>query len=208
VKKEIVLVGGGGHCKACIDVIETQGEYDIAGIVDIKERIGESVLGYRIIATDDDFQSLVREYEYFLICIGQIKLLQKRMEKFKILKSHGAKFPIIISPLAYISKHAKLNKGTVVMHNVTVNAYAKIGRNCILNTASVIEHDAIIKDNCHISTGAIINGGSIIEENCFVGSNVTTREGIHIGRDSVIGAGLTILRDMPEKTFLKNMEIG
>lgn len=208
MKKEIVLVGGGGHCKACIDVIETQGEYTIAGIVDIKERIGESVLGYRIIATDDDFQSLVREYEYFLICIGQIKLLQKRTEKFKILKSHGAKFPIIISPLAYISRHAKLNEGTVVMHNVTVNAYAEVGRNCILNTASVIEHDAIIKDNCHISTGAIINGGSIIEENCFVGSNVTTREGIHIGRDSVIGAGLTILRDMPRKTFLKNMEIG
>ncbi len=208
MKKEIVLVGGGGHCKACIDVIEAQGGYTIAGIVDIKERIGESVLGYRIIATDDDFQSLVREYEYFLICIGQIKLLQKRMEKFKILKSYGAKFPIIISPLAYISRHAKLYEGTVAMHNVTVNAYAEVGRNCILNTSSVIEHDAIIKDNCHISTGALINGGSIIEENCFIGSNVTIREGIHIGRDSVIGAGLTILKDMPEKTFLKNLEIG
>ncbi len=27
--KEIILIGGGGHCKACIDVIEQTGFYNI-----------------------------------------------------------------------------------------------------------------------------------------------------------------------------------
>ena len=35
--KKIILIGGGGHCKSCIDVIEQEGKYRIAGIVDMAE---------------------------------------------------------------------------------------------------------------------------------------------------------------------------
>ncbi len=34
--KEIILVGGGGHCKSVIDVIEQEAKYKIAGIIDKK----------------------------------------------------------------------------------------------------------------------------------------------------------------------------
>ena len=37
--KEILLVGGGGHCISSIDVIESTNEYRIGGIIDIKEKI-------------------------------------------------------------------------------------------------------------------------------------------------------------------------
>jgi hypothetical protein len=30
----IFLIGGGRHCKSCIDVIEQEGLFDIAGILD------------------------------------------------------------------------------------------------------------------------------------------------------------------------------
>lgn len=35
MKEQIILIGGGGHCKSCIDVIEQEGKYQIAGIVDL-----------------------------------------------------------------------------------------------------------------------------------------------------------------------------
>ena len=35
IKEEIILIGGGGHCKSCIDVIEAEGKYTIAGIPDM-----------------------------------------------------------------------------------------------------------------------------------------------------------------------------
>ena len=41
-KKQIILIGGGGHCKSCIDVIESTNEFSIAGIVDTKDKIGTS----------------------------------------------------------------------------------------------------------------------------------------------------------------------
>ena len=30
----IVLIGGGGHCKSCIEVINSDGRYRIEGVVD------------------------------------------------------------------------------------------------------------------------------------------------------------------------------
>jgi len=32
-KQKIILIGGGGHCKSCIDVIEEEGKYEIAEIL-------------------------------------------------------------------------------------------------------------------------------------------------------------------------------
>lgn len=53
MKEKIILIGGGGHCKSCIDVIEQQGEYQIAGIVDMPKNLYQKVVGYEVIATDE-----------------------------------------------------------------------------------------------------------------------------------------------------------
>ena len=61
-KPDLILIGGGGHCKSCIDVIEMQDKYKIAGIVDLPNNIGDKVLGYPIIACDADLDELIRKY--------------------------------------------------------------------------------------------------------------------------------------------------
>jgi len=38
--KEIILIGGGGHCRSVIDVIEQEGRFKIVGIVDRPELLG------------------------------------------------------------------------------------------------------------------------------------------------------------------------
>ena len=43
--KKIILVGGGGHCKSCIDVIENENKYKIIGIIDKKKNF---LLNYKI----------------------------------------------------------------------------------------------------------------------------------------------------------------
>ena len=85
MKPELILVGGGGHCKSCIDVIEAGGGYRIAGIVDIPDKLGQYVLGYELIACDDDLPGLAQKYDYFLITIGQIRNPEKRMGMFENL---------------------------------------------------------------------------------------------------------------------------
>jgi hypothetical protein len=59
MKEQIILIGGGGHFKSCIDVIEQEGIFDIAGIVDISEKRGLIVLGYPVIGTDADLPEFI-----------------------------------------------------------------------------------------------------------------------------------------------------
>ena len=187
-KKEIILVGGGGHCKSCIDIIEQEGKFEITGIIDIPEKVGTSVLGYQIIGSDVDLRSISQKYSNFLITVGQIESSVLRIKLFNQLIDLGANFPVIISPFSFVSKHARIEKGTIILHHVIVNASAIIGKNCIINSKALIEHDAIIGDHCHISTGAIINGGVKVGNNTFFGSGAVSKQYIEIPEDSYIKA--------------------
>lgn len=187
-KEDIILVGGGGHCKACIDVVEEENRYNIAGVVDLPEKVGEEVLSYKIIATDDDLSELANSYNNFLITAGQIGNPNLRVKLFNQLENLGVNFPVIISPNSYVSKHAKIGKGTIVMHNAVINADASVGMNCIINNKALIEHDAQIGNHCHISTGVIVNGGVKVGDKTFFGSGAVSKQYITIPENSFIKA--------------------
>lgn len=188
----IILIGGGGHCRSCIDVIESEGRFRIEGIVDLTEKIGEDILGYKVFASDDDLGDLAREYKYFLLTIGQIGISLKRMTLFNRLIELNASFPVIISPMAYVSKHSKIGDGTIIMHHALVNANTIIGRNCIINSKSLIEHDVEIGDNVHVSTGSLINGGVKVGNNSFIGSGAVCKHSILIPPDTFVKASSLI----------------
>ena len=196
--KQPILIGGGGHYKACIDVIEASGMYCVAGVVDSALHPGQQILGYSIIGSDEDLSEIIDKYKYFLISIGQIKEYDNRFQLFIKIKKLGGIFPVIVSKFACISRYTFIDEGTIVMHHAVVNAGAKIGRNCIINTKAVVEHDVLIEDNCHISTGAVVNGGCRILKNTFVGSGAVIRQGITIGDSSVIGAGAVVVDNIPD----------
>jgi sugar O-acyltransferase (sialic acid O-acetyltransferase NeuD family) len=191
--EEILLIGGGGHCKSVIDVIEQEGKFKIVGIIDKEELVGTKVLGYKIIGNDTDLPKLFENFKNAFICVGHIKNNETRIKLFNYLKEIGFNIPTIVSPLSYVSEHSHLEEGTVVMHDVTINANSTIGKNCIINTKALIEHDCTVKDNCHISTGAIINGGTTVNESCFIGSNSATKEYITIKENTFIKAGTLVV---------------
>ena len=187
--KEIILIGGGGHCKSVIDVIEQEGLYKIVGIIDKHELLGKDILGYSVIGTDSNLKVLAKKHKNALITVGQIKSSDLRKKLFKLAFEAGFSFPTIASPRSYISRHAKIGQGSVVMHNALINAQAIVGSNCIINTNALIEHDSIIGDFCHISTNAVVNGGVTIGTGVFFGSCSSTKEGIVISENAFINAG-------------------
>ena len=187
--KEIILIGGGGHCKSVIDVIEQEGKFQIIGIADKPELLGVKVLGYPVIGNDSDLVDLSKKYRYALVTVGQIKSSSLRVRLFKLAIKVGLTMPNIISPRSYVSKHAMIGQGTVIMHDALVNANAKIGENCIINSKALIEHDAIIEDFCHIATNTVINGAAIVRQGSFLGSGVITKQGVKVEKNSFIKAG-------------------
>ena len=201
---EIILVGAGGHARACIDVIELFGQFKIAGLIEKDETYAHENLGYPVIGTDNDLQIIRQKYRNVLITVGQLKSPKTRIRLFNLLSHFDYSFPFIISPIAYVSKHAKIGDGTIVMHNVMVNANARIGKNCIINNKTLIEHDAVIGDHCHISTGAIVNGEVQVGEGTFIGSGAVTKQCVSIGTRCVIGAGAIIKTDIKLNQVINN----
>lgn len=195
--KKLILIGGGGHCRSVIDVIEASGR-EIMGIIEQPQFEQDNVLGYPILGSNEVIGKYVNEAE-FVIAVGQIKNAQVRMDLADEVSRQGGKFATIISPLAHVSRHAKIEEGSVVMHYAMVNAGAKVGKHCILNTRSTIEHDASIGDFCHISTGTIINGGSMVGNCVFIGSSATVAQVLSISSDVVVGAGAVVVRSLNDE---------
>ena len=197
----IILLGSGGHCKSCIDVIEKNKLFKISGIIDNNK--SKKILNYKIIGRDKNLKKLFSKISYALVTVGQIKDYKIRESLFKNLKKIGYKLPVIISPLSYVSKHAKIGEGTIIMHNSVINAGVKIGKNCIINSMSLIEHDVSIGDHCHISTRATINGSVKIGRNTFIGSNSTLKHGIKIGNRSIINSKKLVKKNVKNDTLLR-----
>lgn len=189
----IILIGGGGHCISCIDVIEQTGVYNIIGILDVAEKVGQSVLNYPIIGTDIEIEKFIKKCPNFLITVGQIKSPSTRIAIFNKVKEARGNLPVIISPTAYVSQYSKINEGTIVMHQALVNANVTIGECCIINSKALIEHEVIIGNFCHISTSSCINGQVKVEDRCFIGSNTVVANNKSIISDTVISAGSQVL---------------
>jgi FlaA1/EpsC-like NDP-sugar epimerase len=96
-RQPIILVGGGGHCRACIEVIESEGRFTIAGIVDRSELRGERVLGYEVVGCDDELAELVGRWKNALVTVGSIGTTSHRARLFDLLLARGAALPIIVA---------------------------------------------------------------------------------------------------------------
>jgi sugar O-acyltransferase (sialic acid O-acetyltransferase NeuD family) len=196
--RPLLLVGGGGHCRSCIEAIESGGRYRIIGIVDARLGRGELVLGYPVLGADEELPALVRRWKNAIVTVGSVGSGAVRARLFDMLEKAGASLPALFASTAVVSRRAVVGAGSIVMHGAVVNAGARVGKNCILNTGCLVEHDARVGDNCHVSTGAVVNGECTIGSDAFIGSGAVIRNGIGICAGAVIGAGAVVVKDIRE----------
>lgn len=113
------------------------------------------VLGYNVLGTDEILKEIKSECANAIVAVGQIKSAKIRIYLFNKLKELGFNLPVIISPLAYVSKHASIGVSTAVMHYGFINA-----------GASVI--DASVADLVFFGSNSTAKNGVIIEQNSLI----------------------------------------
>lgn len=195
-KESIVLIGGGGHCKSVIEVIQSNNQFVIAGILDVAEKVGQSICGVEIIGTDDDLLEISKRYFNFHVTVGQIKSSGLRAKLFQNVLNLNRALPPIIAKSAVVSRYANIGQGCAIMHQAMLNAEAQIGDNTIINTGALIEHETKIGRNTHISTHAVINGNCTVGDNCFIGSNTVVANKVHIGDNIIVAAGSAVFKSI------------
>jgi sugar O-acyltransferase (sialic acid O-acetyltransferase NeuD family) len=191
--KPLLLLGSGGHARSLIDLIEAEGQWCIHGLVGLPEQVGATVLGCPVIGTDADLPSLRVACTAAVLAIGQLPDPAPRQRLAALLLQLGFHCPVLISPHAVVSRHARLGSGTVVAHGAIVNAGAVVGAHCILNSRALIEHDVQLGDHCHVSTGALLNGSVQLGPGSFIGSGAMLREGLQLPAGTVISAGKRVM---------------
>lgn len=203
LKPDIVLVGGGGHCKVVISIIKKLDTFNIIGISDLKENLGKGVLGIETRYTDDQLEALRdKGIKYAFVTLGSVGNPDNRIRLFEILKQTGFEIPVIISKDSIVDESVEIDEGTVIMPGAIINPGTKIGKNCIINTGAIIDHDCMIGDHVHIAPGVTLSGSIKIGSGSHIGTGASVIHGIEIGSRVIVGGGSLVAKDIPEDTVV------
>jgi sugar O-acyltransferase (sialic acid O-acetyltransferase NeuD family) len=195
--KNIVLVGSSGHTKVIIDIVEREGQYGIAGLIDSFRGVGEMTLGYRILGREADLAGLIDPYDLkgAIVAIGDNSVRARVAASIGTL-CPGLPFVSAIHPTASIARDVTIDAGSVVMAGVVVGPCCKVGRFCILNTRASLDHDSVMEDYSSLAPGVTTGGNCHIGGYSAVSIGAVLRHGVTVGEHAVVGAGSTVLRDV------------
>ncbi len=197
-KERLVLFGAGGHAKVVIDVIEQQGNYEIAGLLDDDSvHQGSRFFGYPVLGTRADLPALFSaRLRHAIITIGDNA---NRAAVAALLNRDGWQFASAIHPRASVGRGVKIGPGSVVMAGCVVNADAYLGAQVIVNTGATVDHDCRIEDAVHIAPGCHLCGGVSVGQGSLLGAGSTVTPGVRIGCKVIVGAGSTVLHDIADE---------
>lgn len=199
MKRDIVVIGAGGHAKVVIDTIQYS-EYSMYGLTDANCDTVKACMGYPVLGNDEILVELYLQnnVRYAAMGIGHIGYPSIRNKAYRDACQWGFCFPCLLHPSAAIAKSSIIGEGSLCAAQVTVNPEAIIGKLCIINSSAVIEHEVIIEDGVHIAPRAVVLGGARVGSNSFVGAGSVVLQGVSIGKNCIIGAGTIVLEDIED----------
>lgn len=190
MSERVILIGGGGHAKVIMDIVQAGGD-TVVGVLDDGIEIGTEVQGVPVIGAAIDAEKF--KDCRFVVAVGNNTI------RHRIVDALEVPWYTAIHPSAVISPHAVIGEGSVVMPTAVINAGARVGRHCIINTSAVVEHDNVICDYAHVSCGAVLTGAVYVGEEALVGAAAVVRNNVCICAGCVVGAGAVVIEDMNEK---------
>ncbi len=183
----MILYGAGRHARVVIDCL-LDARVEIGGFfddnLDLVSLNGFDVLG--------KYDPTLNPQNKLVITICDNKVRQTLSN----LIEHP--FGVIKHPSTVVSKYARIEKGTTLLHGVIVQTGTKIGKHCIVNTGASIDHDCVIGDYCHISPRVTLCDSVVLNEGVQIGAGAIILPHVTIGKWCVIGAGSVITEDLPD----------
>jgi sugar O-acyltransferase (sialic acid O-acetyltransferase NeuD family) len=130
-------------------------------------------------------------------CICGIGAPEVRYRMIKQVEALGASFCTIIHPSIIMSRWVTIGTGSVITAGCILTNQIQIGDHVHLNLDCTVGHDAILQAFVTVSPGVHISGKVTLEEGCFIGTGANIIERRRIGAWSMIGAGSTVIHDVP-----------
>lgn len=126
------------------------------------------------------------------------KMNHVRAEKYYNAKSRGYELISYVSSKATVFPGFDCGDNCFILEDNTIQPFVKIGSDVIMWSGNHIGHHSNIKDHVTITSHVVISGACTIEPFCFFGVNATVREETIIAHDTLVGMGVSILKDTRE----------
>lgn len=191
MKKDLIIIGSGGHGKVCADIAQKLSKWKNIYFMDDNNN-EKFHFGYRIIGKTDSITNYINSCDYF-VAIGDNNIREHFTTK---LEAMNASITTLIHPQSVINSKVEIGLGTAIMAGAIINSDTKIGKGVIINTGSTIDHDNLIGDFAHISPGCNLAGNVSIGSRTWVGIDATILNKVEVNKDSVIGAKSLVLKDI------------
>jgi sugar O-acyltransferase (sialic acid O-acetyltransferase NeuD family) len=201
-RKKVVIIGAGGFAREVLDIFDACNDagdhYVVLGYV-VESPFGApgAIVNEKPIL--GGLEWLDRHHrDVFVICGVGAPELRRRL----VLETakRGARFCSVLHPSVQMSRRNSIGSGVIIAAGCILTNQIQIGDHVQINLDCTIGHDAIISDFVTVSPGTHISGNVTIRTGCNIGTGVNIINRLEIGEWSVIGAGSTIIRNVPPNT--------
>lgn len=201
---DVVIYGGGGHAKMCIEMITQSNKYTIRGVIDDNIPVGTLIFNIPVIGNENDLTEFqTKGLTKVVLGIGAVLNHKSRNRLYKTIQQKQFTIPTIIHPTAMVEPSVRIGEGNQIMQGAIVGSDVTVGDNCIINSGCIISHDTVIGNNVHIAPGAIIAGGVTIQDNTVIGMGATIFLGVNIGKNVTIHNGVRIFSDISDNETVR-----
>lgn len=200
----LAILGASGHGKVVADTAIASNWREVVFFDDRWPDL-VSIGPWKVCGNTQQLLASLNDIDGVIVAIGNCAV---RIEKHCVLKAASARFATVVHPRAWVSPHAKLGDGCVVMAGAVINIGASLGNAGIVNTGATVDHDCILGEAVHISPGAHLAGDVCVGDASWIGVGAAVRQGIVIGSGVMVGAGAVVVKPIPDgETVIGNPAI-
>lgn len=200
----IVIYGGGGHGKACLDLLRSLGMHRVIGFVDDGIPAGEQIMGLPVLGGGEALAHQHQQGVRLAVnAVGGIGDVAIRIQVFSKLAEAVFTCPAVVHPTAFVEPSAQLAAGVQVFPHAYVGSEAQVGFGSIINTGAVVSHECRLGEVVNISPGAILAGQVTVGARALIGMGATINLMAKIGSGARIGNGATVKSDVPENGIVR-----
>lgn len=195
--KDLVVIGSGGLdiVRLIEDINSDSNEFNFIGFLEKDQsKIGQEVLGYPILGTDD---LLINKFSHCCVVNNVIQTTKIHEIVTKNLREiyHVNNFPNLIHPTSkYV--YFGIGEGNIIYEHVTFGAASSIGNFNILYPNTSIGHETKVGDSNLLALNVNIGARSEIGNRNLFGNASVVSLGLQIGDDNQLGVGSVLIDNL------------
>ena len=200
---KLLIIGTGQHARMLVELIEEQAKFQIVGFVS-KEKEKKKIYNYPIVCKDNNLKIFLKKnpsIKYYVCGVGDnsggMAGRRKIIEKFDKQLTAAT----IISPKAYISKFAKIEKGCVIEAFAKIMNGVKLGKHSMVESFTAVNHDQKIGENVFIGNNCAL-AGKLIGPDTIIGDGSVIGYKVNIGKNCIINQGTKVYKNIKSNSIV------